>query len=425
MKEQMTCDAISALVRVTCREYTNFDRQPQNSYIRTLMDKLFFITGGTGLVGSNLIPRILLNDPGSTIILLVRGENDEEVVERTKSIAGRIAQEFALPDAHERIEGLRGDVSLDSFGLAPEQLRRIVRASTHIIHGAATIRFDHPIHEARAINCGGTARILAIAQQCADRGQLERFVYIGTSSVSGQREGNIYEHELEMGQAFFNTYEQSKCESERLVRDHFDRIPSTVFRPSIIIGNSRTGRTTSFNVVYIPLRLLQRGLLHFVPGDPDTTLDLVPIDWVDDVLVHITGKTASVGNICHVTAGPGRAARLGDVVEFAIRYFDEHTPLKQPRTVDFITRAEFLRRRAATRGREEALLAQLDTLLPYVSVNRLFNSQNTDRLLEGSGIKFPMFGSYADRILRYCVETNWGKNADPSDPAHMTSLPSR
>ena len=64
------------------------------------MDKLFFITGGTGLVGSNLIPRILLNDPDSTIILLVRGENDEEVVERTKSIAGRIAQEFALPDAH-------------------------------------------------------------------------------------------------------------------------------------------------------------------------------------------------------------------------------------------------------------------------------------------------------------------------------------
>ncbi len=385
------------------------------------MDKHFFITGGTGLVGSYLIPRILSAFPGATITLLVRGENDTAVAERTAALARSIARSCHIQDAAERIVGLRGDVSLDSLGLSAKQLDQLVRSCTHIIHGAATIRFDHPIHEARAVNCGGTKRLLAIAEQCVNRGRLERFVYIGTSSVSGQREGDIYERELEMGQSFFNTYEQSKCESERLVRDQFRHIPASVVRPSIIIGDSKTGHTSSFNVIYIPLRLLQRGLLSFIPGHPDTRLDLVPIDWVDDVIVSVIARPESAGKVFHITAGPGRAARLGDVVRSAIRYFDTHTPLQHPRKIEFVTRDEFLRRRAATRGREEALLSQLDTLLPYVSVNRLFNSDNTDQLLRGSGLEFPRFEDYADRIFGYCVKSNWGKNPPSGD--YITTFP--
>jgi len=62
------------------------------------------------------------------------------------------------------------------------------------------------------------------------------------------------------------------------------------------------------------------------------------------------------------------------------------------------------------RGREDAFMAQLDTLLPYVSVDRLFDSANTDALLAGSSIEFPPFTDYAERIFEYCVRTNWGKN---------------
>lgn len=373
------------------------------------MHKHFFITGGTGLVGKNLIPRLLNTFPGSTVTLLVRGEDEEEAAERTKAIAREIAVEFNIPDAPQRIDGVLGDVGLDHCGLTPAQLERIVAETTHIIHGAATIRFDHPIDEARAINCGGTRRMLAIAHMCAERGRLERFVYIGSSSVSGQRSGHIYEHELEMGQKFFNTYEQSKNESERLVRNNFDRIPCTVFRPSIIIGDSRTGKTSSFNVIYIPLRLVYKGMLTYVPGTPETLLDLVPIDWVDDAMVYIMAREESVGKVFHITAGPKRAARLDEVVVAAVKYFDEHAPLKHPRTMEFITKEEYEQRRAAMRGREEALMSQLDTLLPYVTVNRLFDSTNTDALLEGSGIVFPLFRDYSDRIFEYCLKTNWGK----------------
>ncbi|MBM2845732.1 MAG: binding 4 protein [Bacteroidetes bacterium] len=375
------------------------------------MAEHFFITGGTGLVGTNMLPRILRSFPDSTITLLVRGEDEEDARARVRMITDQVVHEFGIPDAMQRIDGILGDVSLDHCGLNATRIARIVADTTHIIHGAATIRFDHPIDEARAINCGGTRRMLSIAHMCAEKGKLERFVYIGTSSVSGQRGGNIYENELEMGQKFFNTYEHSKCESERIVRDNFDRLPAVIFRPSIIIGDSRTGKTSTFNVIYIPLRLMQKGMLTYVPGRPDTKMDLVPIDWVDDAMVYIMGRPESVSKVFHITAGPTRAARLDDVVMRAIRYFDKHTPLRNPRTMEFISREEFERRRADMRGREDAFMAQLDTLLPYVSVDRLFNSSNTDALLVGSGIGFPPFTDYAERIFEYCVRTNWGKNS--------------
>ncbi len=366
----------------------------------------FFITGGTGLVGSNMLPRLLREYPGSTITLLVRGTSEEEACDRVATIAQRIAVGEGITDAALRMDAMLGDVSLERCGLTTAQRDRLVNETTHVIHGAATIRFDHPIDEARAINCGGTLRLLELARRCV---HLDRFVYIGSSSVSGQRAGHIYEHELEMGQTFFNTYEQSKNESERIVRDHMHEIPAVVFRPSIIIGDSRSGKTSTFNVIYIPLRLLYKGMLTYVPGTPETTLDLVPIDWVDDAMVAIMKRTESIGKVFHITAGPQRAAHLGEVVLNALEYFDKHAPLRKPRTMEFISREEFERRRAAMRGREEALMSQLDTLLPYVSIDRLFDSKNTDALLADCGLTFPFFRDYADRIFQYCIDTNWGK----------------
>ncbi|HTS00081.1 MAG TPA: SDR family oxidoreductase [Bacteroidota bacterium] len=372
------------------------------------MAEHFFMTGGTGMVGSELVPRLLKAYPGSTVTLLARASSDAAADARLDGMRARLAGE--IPDAGDRLRGVRGDVLEEECGLGQESLERLVADTTYIIHGAATIRFDHPIEEARLINCGGTRRMLAIAERCLARGRLKRFVYIGTSSVSGQRAGRITEDELEMGQKFFNTYEQSKCESERIVRESFDRIPAVVFRPSIIIGDSRTGATSAFNVIYIPLRLVDRGLLSYVPGTADVRLDLVPVDWVDDVMVCIMGLEGANGKVCHVTAGPDRAAPLGEVVMGATDYFDRHRPLAKPRRMEFVSREEFERRRSLSRGREEALLTQLDTLLPYVSIDRLFDSRTTDALLAGSGIEFPRFNTYAGIIFDYCLRTNWGKS---------------
>jgi thioester reductase-like protein len=373
------------------------------------MAEHFFVTGGTGLVGTFLVPRILRRFPGSIITMLIRGNDVTEIASRITSLCRRLVQKEGIADAGKRIRGLKGDVLLDRCGLSLEAWDRLASETSYIIHGAATIRFDHPLEEARRVNCGGTITLLGLAEQCMKRGSLKRFVYLGTSSVSGRREGTILEDELEMGQSFFNTYEASKCESERIVRDFFDRLPAVIFRPSIIIGDSRSGETTSFNVIYIPLRLVHRGLLSMVPGTPETLMDLVPVDWVDDVIVHVMAQDESNGKVCHVTAGPDRAAPLGEVVLSAVSYFDKHAPLGAPRTMEFVSLEEFNRRRPQASPRTEALFAQLDTLLPYVSVNRLFDSRTTNAFLEGSSIVFPRFSTYAENIFAYCLATRWGK----------------
>jgi nucleoside-diphosphate-sugar epimerase len=182
-----------------------------------------------------------------------------------------------------------------------------------------------------------------------------------------------------------------------------------IFRPSIIIGDSCTGKTPIFQVIYIPLRLLYQGLLPCIPARPGTTVDLVPVDWVNDVMVHIMGRDEARGKVFHVTAGPSRAATLGELLELATTYFDAHAPLAPPRGTEFISQEEYERRRSHARGRERALMTQLDSLLPYTGIDRLFDSRNTDRMLEGSDIRFPMFRTYADHIFAYCLEARWGK----------------
>ncbi|HUI64223.1 MAG TPA: SDR family oxidoreductase, partial [Bacteroidota bacterium] len=355
------------------------------------MAEHFFITGATGLVGTDLVPRILTSFPESTVTLLVRAGSDAQARERLDGFIRTIGRRDELSRAAERLEVMRGDVEQESCGLSAANRNTLVRRTTHIIHGAATIRFDESLEKARSVNCGGTKRMLALAAVCADRGALERFVYIGSSSVSGKREGMIREDELEMGQQFFNTYEQSKCESERLVRDSFARLPAVAFRPSIIIGDSKTGRTTSFYVIYIPLRLLYNGLLDIVPGSPGTFLDLVPVDWVNAAMIALFSRKDSVGRVFHITAGPSRAARLGEVVESAAAYFNRHAPLSKPRHVTFVSAAEYARVQAGSSPRMKAVFAQLDALFPYVTVNRLFDSRNADEFLRHSGVALPPF----------------------------------
>jgi thioester reductase-like protein len=380
----------------------------QHAYYIPAMPHHYFITGATGLVGSQLLSRLLRNHPDARATVLVRARNDAEAAERIRALALPLG--IITKDIPARLTPLRGDVGLPAFGLEEHTLSALITRTSHILHGAATVRFDHPIEEARAINVAGTRTILAIARRCAERGSLQQFVYIGTSSVSGNREGLVLEGELEHGQGFFNSYEQSKSEAERFVRDAGLTVPALIFRPSIIVGDSRSGWTSLFNVIYIPMRLLQTGMLTALPGSPDTLLDIVPIDWVSETMATIMDLPSSPGcDVFHVTAGPARAARLGDVVRQAISYFDRVSPLESPRTMAYLSPAEYAVAREKKGGRERVLLAQADALLPYVTVNRLFSTTNLDRALEKSGLRFPDFAQYGEKVLAYAVRTKWGK----------------
>ena len=130
------------------------------------------------------------------------------------------------------------------------------------------------------MNTGGALRMLELSREIAERGRLRRHLHVSTAYVAGRFGGRFLETDLDVGQRFRNTYEESKFEGERTLGEHAGELPLLIVRPSIIVGDSRTGWTSAFNVIYWPVRAFSRGLMDEIAIDPDGVVDIVPIDYV-------------------------------------------------------------------------------------------------------------------------------------------------
>ena len=191
-----------------------------------------------------------------------------------------------------------------------------------ILHCAASISFDMPLDEARAINVEGTREVIGFARECKALGRLERFVHVSTAYVSGKFEGTFRERQLDAGQEFRNTYEQTKWEAEHIVRAATDLAPA-IARPSIVMGESDSGWTPAFNVLYWPLRAFSRGLFDEIPALPTAHVDVVPVDYVADALVRLLDVDDQ--GVFNLVAGRD-APFANELVELACDRFDRPRP---------------------------------------------------------------------------------------------------
>jgi thioester reductase-like protein len=207
-------------------------------------DEVLLVTGATGFLGMHLVPQLLDQNPNVLLALLIRDKPGQSGRQRADS--------FLSAEHRSRVRVYSGDVSLPNLGLDAAALSQLNAEVTRVIHSAATVRFDHALDEARQINVEGTRHILDFA--AASR-NLRSFAYVGTAYVAGERNGLVLETELAVGQGYRNTYEQTKSEAEALVRSRLDSIPGIILRPSIIVGDSRTGVTSSFKMMYWPLKI--------------------------------------------------------------------------------------------------------------------------------------------------------------------------
>jgi len=168
--------------------------------------------------------------PQATLALLIRDRPGQSGQQRSDSIVPASEQ--------PRVQVYSGDVGHPNCGLDAAAWQRLSAETTRVIHCAATVRFDHSLDEARRINVEGTRRVLDFA---AGARQLRSLAYVGTAYVAGERADLVLESELGVGQSYRNTYEQTKAEAEALVRSRLDSMPGVILRPSIIVGDSRTG----------------------------------------------------------------------------------------------------------------------------------------------------------------------------------------
>jgi long-chain acyl-CoA synthetase len=357
-----------------------------------------FLTGATGFLGTRLVHELLDRYPQATLALLIRDRPGQ---------TGRQRADLLVPAAAQgRIQVYSGDVSQPNCGLDAPARERLAAEITRVIHSAATVRFDHSLEEARAINVEGTGRVLDLA---AGARHLKSFAYVGTAYVAGERTGLIRESELAVGQRYRNTYEQSKAEAEALVRTRLESLPGVILRPSIIVGDSQTGVTSSFKMLYWPLKIYARRLWRTVPGFPDAVLDIVPVDYVAAAVARLAFDDAALGSTVHLCAGPRGSATIEQIARRAADYF--HVP--EPRYVSpgllfgALRPLLFL----CLWGRKRRVLRDGRAYRDYFSMKMQFDTTNAERLLEPAGLAPPPVLAYLDRLLRYCVESEWGRKA--------------
>lgn len=339
-----------------------------------------FLTGATGLVGGDVMRRLL-------------EAGDREVVALVRR---------PVPWSHPKLRLVFGDLTSGDPIAIPGDVETI-------IHCAASVGFDLPLEEQRAINVEGTRTVLRAARQLP---RLERFVHVSTAYVAGDHRGTFGAYDLDLGQGFRNTYEQSKFEAERLVRS--TALPWQIVRPSIIVGDQTTGWTTSFNVVYGPLRAYSRGLMTVAPGNPAAPVDLVPVDVVTrGIIALLDAPTHST----HLLVAADRAPTVAEFVHLAADALGR-TPAV---IVDPVVLANTIRTLPDdARESAELTLAQAADLLPYFDVGCRFSDPFTAGFLQRRKITVPPLGSYLGRLLEFAEAHRWGKRPPPA-PAVLTN----
>lgn len=363
------------------------------------------LTGGTGALGRELI-RVL------------KAEGAGEVHVLTRDPATASARALLGPGATDdgRVRLITGDITRGAgLGLDDRDARLLCDRTTQVIHCAAATSFSLPIEQARAVNVQGTRAVIDFARGCP---RVTSIACASTVYVAGKRPGVILESETSADAERVNTYEQSKHEMEDVAREAMATLPVSLYRFSTIIGHSDTGAVTAFNAIHHALRLFYQGLAPMVPGDSATLVDLVPVDFAARAMHHLVARRFEAGRTYHLCAGAARSCTLDELLTETVSVFERSRPawrkrrIERPAVVDADTYALF------TRSVEEsgnvvlqAATQAVQTFAWQLAFPKTFDTTAADRALAGTDIVAPHVGTYYAKVVRYCVETNWGRGA--------------
>jgi thioester reductase-like protein len=353
------------------------------------------LTGATGFVGMELLARYL-ERTDRRVVTIVRARDDDDARGRIEAVLANLF-DYRAGRYADRVDALAGELTAPRLGLSNQRWERLAGETTAIVHGAASVSFGLPLEEARAVNVEGTRRMLELASRGRELGVLERYAQISTAYVAGTHAGRFCESDLDVGQAFNNSYEQSKFEAEQLVRSWHD-LPFTILRPSIVVGDRNSGWTAAFNVLYWPLRALARGIFPAVPGTPSSPVDVVSIDYVADAIHELCERPGPSGQTYHLTAGLN-ASTMGEILSFASGYFHRPGP-------ELIPPAEFA---SVANGVAKTVLEEGSVYFPYFSVAATFDDAFTRARLDPAGISVSPLRDYLGRLLDFATRARWGK----------------
>jgi thioester reductase-like protein len=344
---------------------------------------LVFFTGFPGFIGKRLVSRLLADDPELRVATLVE--------ERMADDARKCAKQF---DAGDRIDVITGDIGEHRLGLDDATYDRLVGEMTSAYHLAAIYNLSVPLELAQRVNVDGTGNVLDL---CARADNLERLNYVSTAYVAGTRTGTVYEHELIMGQEHKNHYESTKFQAEVWVREYMDKVPTTVYRPAIVVGDSQSGETQKFDGPYYILRTFQRTggapLAQF--GRSEAPFNVVPVDFIVDAIVAAAADPDAVGETLHlVDPEPVTAADLFKTL--AREYTGREPKLKvSPKLVENSLRSTAVSKAFYGAPRES---------IQYLNHPVTFDTRRASEVLARNGVEIPKFQEYVGNMVKFFRE---------------------
>jgi len=358
------------------------------------------MTGGTGFLGGEVLARLLERDE-RPVYVLVRADSDERASARLNALLESLLGS-AEPWSHRAI-AVRGDVTQAWLGMSARHRDELAERVEQIVHCAASISFTLGLAESREINVEGTRRMIQLGELCTRRGALDSFVHVSTAYVAGTHTGTFTECDLDVGQDFRNPYERTKYEAERIIRERGSGLPVQVLRPSIVVGDSTTGWTPTFNVLYGPMKAFARGAYPAIPARRSAPVDVVPVNYVADSILALAGRP---GTTYHLTAGD-RASSVGELIELGSSAASQPRPrVIPPRLYRRLIHPVLVRQGSESRRRA---LRRSEVYFPYFSMRTRYENTAAREALEPLGIEVPPLRSYFDRLMGFATVADWGR----------------
>jgi NAD(P)-dependent dehydrogenase (short-subunit alcohol dehydrogenase family) len=361
----------------------------------------YLVTGGTGFIGRHLIERLLANREGQIHVLVREGSTErlQELIER-----------WGQPD---RIVPLVGDITEPKLGLSDEKVAELEGNVDHFFHLAAMYDMTADSDTNLKLNVGGTRNAIDLANAI----QAGTFHHTSSIAAAGQHKGLFREDMFDEGQPLEHPYHRTKFESEKLARTLVEG-NWRVYRPAIVVGHSETGEMDKIDGPYYFFKAIQK-VRHYLPewfplvGPELGYTNIVPVDYVAGAIDHIAHQPGLDGQAFHL-ANP-RKQRSGEVMNaFAKAAHAPHLAMRiDSRMIKALPTGALgmAMQLPALKNVRRALLADFgipDDIIDYVGLTAEFDTRDTERALDGSGIEVPPLEGYANKLWDY-----WERKLDP------------
>ncbi|HWP43664.1 MAG TPA: SDR family oxidoreductase [Blastocatellia bacterium] len=362
-----------------------------------------FLTGSTGYLGAHLAAE-LLETHDQQLNLLVRAKDRRDAEAR---LWRAMQLHMGFPRFFEflktRINIFTGDLTDSRFGLATDDYDRLVRSTGSIIHCAASLNRKSE-KSCLNTNLRGTLEVIKLAQAVRDHHGLRRFSHVSTVAVAGHRSNEVVAEDdaIDWSRSDYDPYARTKKFCEHMVAELLPDVSHIVFRPSIILGDSRYPETTQFDMVRAFVFLAGLPVLPFRPGD---RIDIVPVNFVAESLVTIHQKERPDHDIYHLSSGTDSQS-FKEITSALARARGKKGPafipsLERP----FTSAVSFLSNRRGTAIGYGASL--LKVFIPYLVWNTVFD--NT-RIVRETGRKPAPFSEYSYPLLKFAREGHFTYN---------------